>query len=65
VSAAGIFRSNLGGDNRQEFAENANQAAFEIALGTAVLDPYALYARVETESKIATWKTLDARRRPS
>ncbi len=58
VSAAGIFRSNLGGDRREDFAENANQAAFEAALGAAVLDAFTLYARAETDSKIATQTTL-------
>jgi uncharacterized glyoxalase superfamily metalloenzyme YdcJ len=58
VSAAGIFRSNLGGDNQEDFAENANQAAFEAALGEAVLDPFTLYARAEADSRIATQTTL-------
>lgn len=53
VSAAGIFRSNLGGDSREDGTDNANQAAFEASLGVAVLDPFALYARAETNSKIA------------
>jgi uncharacterized glyoxalase superfamily metalloenzyme YdcJ len=58
VSAAGIFRSNLGGDSQTDFAGNANQAAFETALGASVLDPFTLYARAETESKIAAQGAL-------
>jgi len=57
VSAAGIFRSNLGGDDQEDFAENANLAAFEEALGVAVLDPFTLYARAEMDSKIAVQTT--------
>ena len=58
VSAAGIFRSNLGGDNQEDFEANADHAAFERALGVAVLDPFALYARTEAESKMATRTAL-------
>jgi len=46
VSAAGIFRSNLGEDGEaQALKANANQEAFENALGRSVHDMFALYAK--------------------
>lgn len=50
VSAAGIFQSNLGEEGGQNFTENANQAAFEKALGTAVTDEFSLYEKLELAS---------------
>ena len=50
VSAAGIFQSNLGGAEQRAYAEQANQAAFEQALGAKVGDPFALYAAIEQAS---------------
>ena len=50
VSAAGIFRSNLAGEAQAGFAEAGSQAAFEAALGRAVVDPFAIYAAVEAGS---------------
>ena len=51
VSAAGIFRSNLGGDAQQHhYGERANRALFEEALGQPVLDEFDLYARAEKAS---------------
>jgi len=51
VSAAGIFRSNLGaGDTADTYAAGGSQAAFEDALGRAVLDPFALYAAAQDRS---------------
>ncbi len=44
VSAAGIFQSNLGAEQHETYGEQGAQAAFEAALGRAVLDPFALYA---------------------
>lgn len=44
VSAAGIFQSNLAGEARRDYGEVSSQAAFEAALGRAVIDPFALYA---------------------
>ena len=44
VSAAGIFQSNLGGEQRDEYASQANQAQFERDLGASVIDEIALYA---------------------
>jgi 2-oxoadipate dioxygenase/decarboxylase len=50
VSAAGIFRSNLGDQQGESFAGTERQAAFEEALGTAIIDPYTLYAHAENGS---------------
>ncbi len=50
VSAAGIFRSNLGGDAGRSFAGCSSRDAFEAALGRSVLDEFALYAQAETAS---------------
>ncbi|GGD74499.1 VOC family protein [Croceicoccus mobilis] len=51
VSAAGIFRSNLGEEVRGAYAESASQDAFEQALGRPVHDPFALYAAIATRSR--------------
>lgn len=54
VSAAGIFQSNLGGDEQKSYAANAAKAAFEEALGARVLDEIALYQAAERRSVEAT-----------
>ncbi|MND82484.1 hypothetical protein D3C80_743180 [compost metagenome] len=58
VSAAGIFQSNLGDDAHSHYGNNANQAAFEQALGRPVLDELALYADAERRSLQACATTL-------
>lgn len=50
VSAAGIFQSNLGGGEQRAYDAHANQDAFEAALGTAIHDPFALYAQAQDAS---------------
>ncbi|WP_322528755.1 VOC family protein [Salinicola sp. LHM] len=50
VSAAGIFQSNLGGEETSGYAGNANRQDFEQALGTRVVDELALYAKREKAS---------------
>ena len=50
VSAAGIFQSNLGDDNTQDFVESPNQKRFEQDLGAKVLNEFEHYARIERES---------------
>ncbi|MGJ0395261.1 MAG: 2-oxoadipate dioxygenase/decarboxylase HglS [Methylocystis sp.] len=50
VSAAGIFRSNLGDQRAEEFIERADRRAFETALGAPVLDEIALYEETERRS---------------
>lgn len=58
VSAAGIFQSNLGGEGLESYAEKANQAAFEQALGAEVIDPDDLYRQAESASKAAVLQAL-------
>lgn len=53
VSAAGIFQSNLGGGEQRAYAAQANQAAFEAALGAQVHDQFEIYAVMERESLAA------------
>ncbi|MEN5018519.1 VOC family protein [Erwinia sp. Eh17-17] len=50
VSAAGIFQSNLGGDTQQVGSGSPSQAAFEQALGTTVIDEFALYQQLQQDS---------------
>ena len=50
VSAAGIFRSNLGEDASVSVKGDSRKAEFEASLGTPVLDPFELYQAVETNS---------------
>lgn len=50
VSAAGIFQSNLGGEEQQQYRANAAQQAFERDLGAAVHDEIALYAQAQERS---------------
>lgn len=50
VSAAGIFQSNLGGDEQRAYAAHANRDAFEQALGMQVEDEFAIYERLQAES---------------
>jgi len=53
VSAAGIFQSNLGGDEQRAYAAHANRDAFEQALGMKVEDEFAIYERLQAESLAA------------
>jgi len=50
VSAAGIFQSNLGTEKGHVSAGNPNKAAFESALGAAVIDEFSLYETIQTQS---------------
>lgn len=50
VSAAGIFRSNLGGAEQRAYAAHSSKRSFEQALGAQVHDEFALYAQLERES---------------
>ncbi|WP_347302472.1 VOC family protein [Croceibacterium sp. TMG7-5b_MA50] len=50
VSAAGIFRSNLGEVAPETYAAGGSQAAFEAALGQPVRDPFKLYAAAQERS---------------
>lgn len=53
VSAAGIFQSNLGGDEQRAYAAQANRDAFEAAMGARVHDEFGIYARIEQDSLVA------------
>ncbi|MEG0002041.1 MAG: VOC family protein [Comamonas sp.] len=50
VSAAGIFQSNLGGEEQKQYQANAAQQAFEAALGAQVHDEIALYEAAQQRS---------------
>ena len=50
VSAAGIFQSNLGTGQQQNYAARSNRTAFETALGAEVHDEMKLYAQTERDS---------------
>lgn len=50
VSAAGIFRSNLGDAEQASYASRAARADFEQALGRAVHDEFELYEAVQQRS---------------
>ena len=58
VSAAGIFRSNLGEGEARAFAGSPNQAAFEEALGAKVLDELECYAAIQRDSLEQSLKQL-------
>ncbi|MBK0024982.1 VOC family protein [Stenotrophomonas sp. S48] len=53
VSAAGIFQSNLGGEEQRAYAAHANREAFEQALGVVVNDEFEIYERLQAESLAA------------
>ncbi len=53
VSAAGIFRSNLGGDDPSSTLSSGSRHLFEAAMGAEVLDPMALYYAEEKRSLAA------------
>lgn len=50
VSAAGIFRSNLGGEVRASYGEAGSRQAFEDALGAPVADEIRMYEAAEAAS---------------
>ncbi|WP_051334201.1 VOC family protein [Mesorhizobium sp. WSM3224] len=50
VSAAGIFQSNLGTDEQQNYAESSNRQAFEEGLGAKIANELDLYAKVQQDS---------------
>lgn len=60
VSAAGIFQSNLGGEEQKSYASNSARAVFEAALGTQVADELALYAITQQASIDAIERSFKA-----
>lgn len=51
VSAAGIFQSNLGGEETHRQHGEASRGVFEQALGASVIDEFSLYQQAEERSK--------------
>jgi len=51
VSAAGIFQSNLGGEETQRQHGEGSRHVFELALGSPVIDEFSLYQQAEERSK--------------
>lgn len=60
VSAAGIFRSNLGSEGAASYVAGGNRAAFEAALGAGVQDEFALYEAAQAASLKACRRALRA-----
>ncbi len=50
VSAAGIFQSNLGGEEQRSYAGHASKEAFVQALGAPVADEFAVYEEAEARA---------------
>ncbi|MFZ3182425.1 MAG: VOC family protein [Methylocystis silviterrae] len=65
ISAAGIFRSNLGEHGEEELIERADRRAFEAALGAPVFNELALYEDAETRSLGASLQALGVDRAAS
>jgi uncharacterized glyoxalase superfamily metalloenzyme YdcJ len=59
VSAAGIFQSNLGGNEQTDYSSTSNQDVFEQCLGTKVFDEIQLYAQAQQQSIEACLATLN------
>ena len=60
LSAAGIFQSNLGGEEQKHYQANQAQQAFEADLGAQVHDEIALYQALQDESLRAVRAALAA-----
>ena len=60
VSAAGIFQSNLGGEEQKHYEANQAQQAFEADLGGSVHDEISLYQALQDESLRAVRAALAA-----
>ncbi len=60
VSAAGIFRSNLGGEEQKHYQAHQAQRAFETDLGAPVHDEIALYQALQDDSLRAVRDALAA-----
>jgi len=50
VSAAGIFQSNLSGQEKQETKHNPNKISFEKDLGVQLINSFSLYEKIQQES---------------
>ncbi|GGH62664.1 DUF1338 domain-containing protein [Comamonas phosphati] len=58
VSAAGIFQSNLGGDEQKQYQAHAAQQVFEGALGARVHDEIALYESTQQQTQARVREAL-------
>lgn len=65
VSAAGIFRSNLGTEGAAQYATGGNRTVFEQALGTAVIDEFSLYEATQSASLAHCMRQLQQARAES
>lgn len=61
VSAAGIFQSNLGGEEQRLYESNAAKQAFVDALGVPVLDEFEIYEQAQSSSIVAVRAALRQR----
>ncbi|MBS0533761.1 MAG: VOC family protein [Proteobacteria bacterium] len=61
VSAAGIFQSNLGGDEQRLYEANTARAAFIAALGAPVADEFEIYEQAQQTSIAAVRAALRQR----
>ncbi len=61
VSAAGIFQSNLGGDEQRLYEANTARAAFTEALGVPVMDEFEIYEQMQAASIAAVRAALRQR----
>ncbi|WP_367171500.1 VOC family protein [uncultured Aureimonas sp.] len=64
VSAAGIFQSNLGGQEQRSYAGHASRGAFVEALGAKVRDEFEVYEEAQARSIEAVREALRRTRRP-
>lgn len=58
VSAAGIFQSNLGGEEQKQYQAHAAQQVFENALGARVHDEIALYENTQQQTQARVREAL-------
>ncbi|WP_427024602.1 2-oxoadipate dioxygenase/decarboxylase HglS [Aureimonas ureilytica] len=65
VSAAGIFQSNLGGQEQRSYAANARKDAFVAALGAPVADEFEVYEAAQARSIEAVRTALRQTRQSS
>ena len=59
MSAAGIFRANLGNAAQTLLTPSGRQTAFEAALGRPVIDPFQTYAQQQRASLARLGLDLD------
>ena len=60
VSAAGIFRSNLTTQQKNNFDAQSNQVLFEDQLGAKIIDPFTLYESQQNQSLESCFARLES-----